>query len=44
MLHDLSFSVPHAGIIGLIGANGSGKSTVLHLIAGLVRPARGAYA
>ncbi|MCM3342541.1 ABC transporter ATP-binding protein [Paenibacillus sp. MER TA 81-3] len=41
VLHDLSFSVPHASIIGLIGANGSGKSTILHLIAGLVRPAQG---
>ncbi|WP_051217478.1 ATP-binding cassette domain-containing protein [Paenibacillus assamensis] len=41
VLHDLSFSVPHAGIIGLIGANGSGKSTLLHLIAGLARPSQG---
>ncbi|CAM4441804.1 ATP-binding cassette domain-containing protein [Paenibacillus tarimensis] len=41
VLHDLSFSVPHAGIIGLIGANGSGKSTLLHLTAGLIRPAQG---
>ncbi|MCL6457828.1 MAG: ABC transporter ATP-binding protein [Gorillibacterium sp.] len=41
VLHDLSFIVPHAGIIGLIGANGSGKSTLLHLIAGLIRPRNG---
>lgn len=31
---DLSFDIPSGGITGLIGPNGSGKTTVLHLITG----------
>ncbi|MDA8248518.1 MAG: ABC transporter ATP-binding protein [Rhodospirillales bacterium] len=41
ILHGLSFSVPDGGILGLLGGNGTGKSTALKVIAGLVRPSAG---
>ncbi len=37
----LSFSVPAGGALLLLGANGSGKSSLLRLLAGLLRPAAG---
>lgn len=40
-LDDVSFTLPSGKIIGLIGENGSGKSTTLKLIAGLIRPTQG---
>jgi branched-chain amino acid transport system ATP-binding protein len=38
---DLSFAVPEGTILGLLGPNGSGKTTVFNLIAGVFRPDRG---
>jgi branched-chain amino acid transport system ATP-binding protein len=38
----LSFTVPEGAIVGLIGPNGSGKTTVFNLISGILRPDRGA--
>jgi phospholipid/cholesterol/gamma-HCH transport system ATP-binding protein len=38
VLRDLSFSVPHGSMKILLGASGAGKSLVLKLILGLVRP------
>ena len=38
-LHEVSFEVKQGEIVTLIGANGAGKTTVLHAISGLV-PAR----
>ena len=35
-LHDISFSVEEGQIVTLIGANGSGKTTTLHSISGLI--------
>lgn len=35
-LHDISFAVPKGTIVGLIGENGAGKSTIIHAILGLV--------
>jgi molybdate transport system ATP-binding protein len=35
---DVEFSVAPGEVVALLGANGAGKSTVLHVIAGLVRP------
>jgi heme exporter protein A len=41
IFRDYSFVVPAGGAMVLAGANGTGKSTLLRLIAGLVRPAAG---
>lgn len=41
-LQDISFELPSRNIIGLIGPNGSGKTTMLKLMAGLIRPNKGA--
>jgi molybdate transport system ATP-binding protein len=38
---DVSFSVRDGQILGLMGENGAGKSTILNLIAGLVEPDAG---
>ncbi|HEY6101982.1 MAG TPA: ABC transporter ATP-binding protein [bacterium] len=38
---DVSFAVAEGEILGLIGPNGSGKTTVLNLIAGALRPETG---
>ncbi len=40
-LRDLTFDVPHGQTLGIIGANGAGKSTILKLIAGIMRPTEG---
>ena len=40
-LKDVSLSVFRGETVGLVGKNGSGKSTVLRLLAGLTRPTRG---
>jgi putative ABC transport system ATP-binding protein len=41
VLRDVSFTLPNAGTLALEGESGSGKSTVLHLIAGLDAPTAG---
>lgn len=40
-VRDLSFDIPAGGITGLIGPNGSGKTTVLNLITGELPPEAG---
>lgn len=40
-LHDVSFSVKRGEAVGLIGHNGAGKSTMLKIIAGVLKPTRG---
>jgi iron complex transport system ATP-binding protein len=40
-ISDLSFSIDNGEFIGLLGANGSGKSTILKLAGGILRPAEG---
>jgi branched-chain amino acid transport system ATP-binding protein len=40
-LHGVSLTVGAGEIVTLLGANGSGKSTTLRAVSGLVRPARG---
>ncbi|UCE79077.1 MAG: ABC transporter ATP-binding protein [Nitrospiraceae bacterium] len=41
VIKDLSFSVSSGAFIGLLGANGSGKSTILKLSSGILKPASG---
>src|SRR5438034_278098 len=40
-LTDVSFSVPKGATFGVIGRNGSGKSTALKLVAGITKPTMG---
>jgi len=40
-LHDVSFSVQRGETLGIIGRNGSGKSTILKIIAGVTAPSKG---
>ena len=41
VLDDVSFSVGRGESVAVIGANGVGKSTLLHLVAGLLEPSAG---
>lgn len=41
VLRDLTLSVKQGSIYGFLGRNGSGKTTTLHLLAGLIRPDAG---
>lgn len=41
VLHDLSFSVTEGEVVGLIGLNGTGKSTTIKHILGLIQPEAG---
>jgi ABC-2 type transport system ATP-binding protein len=43
-LRDVSFEVPAGQALGIIGRNGSGKSTTLKLLARILRPNRGTIA
>ena len=40
-IKDVSFEVNQGEVIALIGANGAGKTTILHTISGLMQPTRG---
>jgi energy-dependent translational throttle protein EttA len=42
LIEDLSFSLPPAGIVGVIGANGAGKTTLFRMIVGEEAPDAGA--
>jgi len=38
VLHDVSFSLQREDVLGLLGANGAGKSTTLSIVAGVLQP------
>ena len=41
ILHDISFTVKHGTTTALVGSSGSGKSTIVKLLAGFYLPAKG---
>lgn len=41
IIQDVSFSLSEGEIVGLVGNNGSGKTTIMKLITGLLRPSGG---
>ncbi len=44
VLNDISFEVKKGEFFGIVGRNGSGKSTMLKLLAGIYRPSKGSIA
>ena len=40
-LKDVSFNVEKGEVIGFVGSNGAGKSTMLKVIAGVMKPTKG---
>ncbi|MDE0373400.1 MAG: ABC transporter ATP-binding protein [Rhodospirillales bacterium] len=42
VLRQLSLSVPEAGVLGVLGRNGMGKTTLIRTLAGLIQPSEGA--
>ena len=41
ILSDISLSIPKGCVVGLIGATGSGKTTLVKLVSGLLLPESG---
>ena len=40
-IENLSFSLPRGCVMGLVGENGAGKSTTIHMLLGMVKPDSG---
>src|SRR3569623_865705 len=38
---DVSFIIPRGGVVGVMGSNGAGKSTILKLLSGIISPTVG---
>jgi ABC-2 type transport system ATP-binding protein len=42
-VRDLSLAIPRGGVFGLLGPNGSGKTTTMGMLLGLIRPTSGTF-
>lgn len=42
-LRDVSFGLDRGETVGIIGSNGAGKSTILKILSGIIRPTIGRY-
>jgi ABC-type polysaccharide/polyol phosphate transport system ATPase subunit len=40
-VRDVSFEVPHGTVLGIVGVNGAGKSTIMRTVAGILPPTKG---
>lgn len=40
-IRDIDFEIPVRGIYGLLGSNGSGKSTMMNILCGVLKPSKG---
>lgn len=40
-IRDIDFEIPVKGIYGLLGSNGSGKSTMMNILCGVLKPTKG---
>jgi teichoic acid transport system ATP-binding protein len=40
-VRDVSFAVPHGTVLGIVGVNGAGKSTIMRTVAGILPPTKG---
>ncbi|HEX4689935.1 MAG TPA: ABC transporter ATP-binding protein [Solirubrobacteraceae bacterium] len=40
-IKNVSFTVPHGQVLGVVGANGAGKSTLMRVMSGILPPTRG---
>src|SRR5690554_5587596 len=40
-IRDIDFEIRKKGIYGLLGANGSGKSTMMNILCGVLKPSQG---
>lgn len=40
-IRDIDFEIPVSGIYGLLGSNGSGKSTMMNILCGVLKPTKG---
>ncbi|MCX5660686.1 MAG: ABC transporter ATP-binding protein [Planctomycetota bacterium] len=41
VVHDLSLSIPRGGVTAFLGRNGSGKTTTIRMLLGMLEPTRG---
>ena len=40
-VRDVNFEITQKGIYGLLGSNGAGKSTIMNIICGVIKPTEG---
>lgn len=40
-IQDISFEIAENGVVGLLGSNGAGKSTIMNIICGVLNPTKG---